>query len=88
MRNLSHVRYSHLIQSATARILSSGSGTLAIRDYNEVVTSEVRVLSTDRIPTIACVLKVGLAGKEIILTGNASTVIYQALLNNITYRNW
>ncbi|XP_065826334.1 uncharacterized protein [Oscarella lobularis] len=60
----------HLIQSATARILSRGSGTLAIRDYNEVVKSEVRI-----------------AGKEIALTGNASTEIFQALLNNITYTN-
>ncbi|XP_065843563.1 uncharacterized protein [Oscarella lobularis] len=60
----------HLMQSATARILSSGSGTLAIRGHSEVVETEVKE-----------------DGKLISFTGNASTVFFQDLLNNVTYTN-
>ena len=37
---------SHLMQSAAVRILSSGSGTLAIRGHSEVVETEVIFLSS------------------------------------------
>ncbi|XP_065844295.1 uncharacterized protein [Oscarella lobularis] len=60
----------HLLRSATVKICSGGSGSLAVKNYPTIV--EIEVKNT---------------GKEIVLTGSATTDVYKALLNNVTYVN-